>query len=227
MTHSELVFLSAKWLQDNQRCPVVLLEPKVVTGEIPDVVGFFDGGDCIIIECKTSRTDLKIDQTKPYRLHESNGMGDYRYYSLDDGVFRNADEIPEKWGIIKWNGCFFEVIRDSKKFANSHKESEISTLVTAIRTSGIMKNKNNKLSFYGGYRKYPKYCYPDLEAKYEFFLNEKLKKEENCKREAEERLKILKEKERQEEGDRLDFIDNYNRDFPSDDGKFHDVFIIG
>jgi hypothetical protein len=213
MTHSELVYLSAKWLQENQKCPVVLLEPKVTIGENPDVIGFFDGGDCLVIECKISRGDFAIDQEKHYRHCEENGMGDYRYYSASDkSIIRDLEEIPESWGVISWNGKSFDILRESKEFKKSREDSEISLLVAAIRTSKIMQNSCNKLSFYQGNRKYPRYRDPKLEEFYEDLFRKEKEREDS-------------EKERGKE-EKLEFVRDYNKNFPSPDGKFHEVVVL-
>jgi len=213
MTHSELVYLSAKWLQENQKCPVVLLEPKVAIGENPDVIGFFDGGDCLVIECKTSRGDFSIDRDKPYRHCDENGMGDYRYYSIPtESIIRSWKEIPDNWGVILWNGKSFDILRESKEFKKSREDSEVSLLVSAIRTSKIMQNSSNKLSFYQGNRKYPKYRDPKLEEFYEDLFRKRREREELEKEEARE--------------EKFEFIRDYNKNFPSSDGKFHEVTVI-
>ena len=42
MNHSNLVFQVAKWLEREHSCPLVFQEPKTISGEVPDVIGFFD-----------------------------------------------------------------------------------------------------------------------------------------------------------------------------------------
>jgi hypothetical protein len=240
ITHSELCIEAAKWLIKEMGCPIVLPEAKVYMGEQPDVIGFFDGGDSILIECKTSRADFKGDKNKQYRWHPNNGMGDYRIYAVTENVIRREDEIPENWGWMYFNGKSFRIVVEPQKFEVSKKEMEISLLVAAIRNRTVpvgidndqIKIGTRKISFMKGNIKNPKYeMHPEIQAeydRYEKMENEREKSEREEKEEDERLIKIAQG--RLEEIHRIfeeekEFMTNYNRDYPQPDGKFRSVSV--
>lgn len=106
-SHDELVELGRKWLFNNQRCAVVLTEPRSLNMlESPDVLGFDYGACSTVIECKTSRSDFLADSKKWFRKRPEIGMGTYRWYLCPDGVIGEND-LPDCWGLL--------VVRDGKR----------------------------------------------------------------------------------------------------------------
>lgn len=103
-THAELVQRAERWLRNTRRCPVVLTEASGTGWEIPDAVGWTCGGlpMSTLVECKTSRADFRVDQTKPFRDQRFGDMaiGRFRYYMAPAGML-DPDEIPPRWGLLE------------------------------------------------------------------------------------------------------------------------------
>ena len=101
MTHQQLVKKAATWCKS--KCGVVITEMVClnVSGEIPDCIGFTDGGTVsFLIECKASRSDFKADSKKMFRKNGFLGMGDFRFYLAPKGMI-NIEELPKGWGLIE------------------------------------------------------------------------------------------------------------------------------
>jgi hypothetical protein len=101
-THSELVKIAEKWLYKTMNCGVVITELVSYANEIPDAFGmrsFYS----ILIECKTSRSDFFADRKKIFRQMPEQGIGDYRFFLCDEGLIKPED-LPERWGLLWWNG---------------------------------------------------------------------------------------------------------------------------
>jgi len=107
MTHTECVAFAARYL--SKRCKVVLPEFYTHNEELPDVIGFSNGGIrgvvwhkgvfSRLIECKVSRSDFLADRKKSFRAFPAKGMGDFRYYCCPKGLI-SKDEVPEGWGLL-------------------------------------------------------------------------------------------------------------------------------
>ena len=98
MTHNELCERAARWLQNTQKCRLVLREVVYYVVEIPDAIGW-RWGSSILVECKTSRTDFAVDARKPFR-HANAGMGEKRYFMTEPGLVR-PEELPIGWGLLE------------------------------------------------------------------------------------------------------------------------------
>jgi len=98
--HRQLCEKAASWLKTKckQRCPVVFVEIKSISMEIPDVIGF-NCDHSVMIEVKTTRRDFLKDKEKPWRKYPEQGVGDFRYYFCPEGIIKEED-LPEKWGLI-------------------------------------------------------------------------------------------------------------------------------
>lgn len=125
MTHADLVQRAVRWLRngatirnqwgdDRSRrvcCGVVFSELVTSTWETPDAIGW---GDCgmtsILVECKVSRSDFARDKKKPSRHYQQFGVGKYRYYLAPSGLLR-AEEMPERWGLLEFDGKRVSVSR--------------------------------------------------------------------------------------------------------------------
>lgn len=133
MTHADLVCQAERWLRNGfkvlpsyqqnpskHRCGVVLSKACIVTNEQPDAIGWFlCGRRSCLVECKTSRADFLADGRKPFRLHSSLGMGQFRYYMAPPGIIR-VDEVPDKWGLVEVNNgrCYVALIaQEFQEFA--------------------------------------------------------------------------------------------------------------
>jgi hypothetical protein len=107
MTHADLVHAAYRWLLGPAGCGFAFRELVAIngTGEIPDVLGYKDGGKhTIIVECKTSRPDFLSDRKKRHRRGDPAclPMGRYRFYATPKGML-SVEELPERWGLIEAN----------------------------------------------------------------------------------------------------------------------------
>jgi hypothetical protein len=113
MTHSQLCEMAVRWLQrpaskGGHGCQVSLAETRSGwVGEIPDAIGFrmvsaaTAGDGCVLVECKTSRSDWLRDRRKPHRQVDS--LGNWRYYLCPEGLIR-PEEVPPGWGLLYAKG---------------------------------------------------------------------------------------------------------------------------
>lgn len=72
--------------------------PKTQYGERPDAIGFRGGVSCLI-EVKCSRSDLRADMKKRFRVAPEKGMGDWRFYLSEPGIIEVSD-LPDGWGLL-------------------------------------------------------------------------------------------------------------------------------
>jgi hypothetical protein len=230
VTHKELVAASARWLTETMRCPIAIPEPKVFAGENPDAMGFFDGGESVLIECKTTTADFRGDKSKPYRRHPTNGMGDYRIYAVTESVSWRREDVLDKWGLMVFDGRYFSLEIKPQKIKGAQKAAEISLMVSAIRNNRIGSEANirigsRKLTFKGGHVQYPKYRDPWMEAEYKQYKAKQkaiAEEEERLQRESDKAMKIIHERFEEMK----EFARNYDRDYPSEDGKPRGVTVI-
>jgi len=237
MNHSNLVFQAAKWLEREHQCPLVFQEPKAIAGEIPDVIGFFDGGDSVLIECKVTRADLQSDKHKSYRFYPEDGMGDYRFIATTSDVWGySCISLPEKWGLLISYRDGFNVEIEAERFESSNKRGEVCLLVAAIRQMGLVISptwekqavKKTKPCFWGGYRVYPIYNSSVTRREERMAELEKVM-EENLEIEKEEKAALLAVREYRRKEDlewRETLADNYNKDYPHDDGEPRSVSVL-
>ncbi len=98
--HELLCEKSARWLKQHG-FPVSA--PNVWgagSRERVDAIGFRQ--QCaVLIEVKVSRSDFLSDKRKPERSR--GGVGTYRFYVAPEGLL-SVSEMPNKWGLIEWNG---------------------------------------------------------------------------------------------------------------------------
>lgn len=120
VTHNELVSIGAKWLNKSApnifyKCQYVCTELTCAgTNEIPDIVGIRPTGN-ILIEVKVSRADFKKDFMKKSRNSEELQIGKRRLYLAPKGLI-NIEEIPNKWGLLEWDGKCIEIAKHSEDF---------------------------------------------------------------------------------------------------------------
>lgn len=131
-THKELVQSASKWLRNSKKCPVVLYEMQA-GGEIPDAIGWKDGGrNSILVECKTSIGDFKRDMKKSFRV-DNQGVGTYKFYFTPPNLISPSD-LPDKWGLVECHHWQVKKIKDAEKFdVNSEcKQLEMGLLFSAL-----------------------------------------------------------------------------------------------
>lgn len=98
MNHADLVITACRWLRSTKKCKPVYGEIVTAEAETPDAIGW-TGFGCHVVECKTSRADMKRDAKKPHRV-TGRGMGTYRWILSPKGVLRPED-VPEDHGWIE------------------------------------------------------------------------------------------------------------------------------
>lgn len=114
MTHDQLIDAGERYLRDNG-CGLVLKNPmqRWAVGERADVFGCFGSlvpnpfseregeqicpGQTVVLDAKTSLSDLKADRAKPWRQSESKGLGNYRLYVCEPQVIEYHD-VEDAWG---------------------------------------------------------------------------------------------------------------------------------
>ena len=140
-THKELVSRAERWLRNGQGCSVVITETAGFTKEIPDALGWKikQGGRSILVECKTSLADFRIDKLKPCRLDSVNALGAERYYFAPEGIIPKED-IPEDWGFVEVKGVGCRVVipaRPRKDLRTAQgKENEFKMLIMLLSHIG-------------------------------------------------------------------------------------------
>lgn len=153
MTHAELVRLAATWLA--KRCPVVITEMTSGAWEEPDAIGWRGRGS-ILVECKTSRSDLRADKNKPHRRREAvvdglswPGLGDERYYLMPAGLVPTDDPLlAPGWGLL-WaypNGRIREITAPERRRGDHDRERAL--LVSCVRRLGVAANAGCSVKIY-------------------------------------------------------------------------------
>lgn len=136
-THEDLVQKACRWLRNAKNCGVVYAEAgRNVCWEEPDAIGWKAGGStCIVVECKTSRSDFMADRKKPVarRAEFAGRMGTHRYYLVPEGLVK-PEELPPGWGLLyaKPTGGV-RVVVDAKNQTNRNLRDEMSWLYAVAR----------------------------------------------------------------------------------------------
>ena len=141
--HYELCVEGARWLhrqkwnydrctkkpcyhKDICRCPqcnYVAVELCTWGGENTDVWGLGNFCESVVIEVKTSHSDFLADKKKWCRSEdaEKKGLvaGRKRYFLCPEGVIKK-DELPEKWGLLYWDGKKIIPVVGATPFENTY-----------------------------------------------------------------------------------------------------------
>jgi hypothetical protein len=98
LTHNNLVKIAGRWLFNAQGCnPVFTERGSARVPEIPDAIGW-TAHDCIVVECKVSRNDLKANANKSIHL------GTKRFIMLPEGLYDECvNYVPQGYGIVTVN----------------------------------------------------------------------------------------------------------------------------
>jgi hypothetical protein len=133
VTHAKLVALAVRWLR-RYRCGVVLSEQALVSGEMPDAIGWKKACHSVLVECKVSRADFLADRDKPFRQQPETGVGSERYYLAPRGLIR-AEELPAGWGLLEVRGREIERAKPSAKNLRSEIgfQYEMNLLLASLR----------------------------------------------------------------------------------------------
>lgn len=142
--HQKLIKLGANFIMKNpptkgniscSKCNIVATEITTFASEKPDVLGFANDTNTVMLEAKISRADFLKDAKKPFRKEPETGMGNFRLYITPVGLII-PQELPENWGLIevdKKNKCKIVVYA---KRQTSNIENEFLVLKSIIRRNG-------------------------------------------------------------------------------------------
>lgn len=97
--HTQLTVRAERWLLGTCRCKFAFRELASICGEIPDAIGWKNGIDTHLVECKVSHSDFLSDKKKSFRKVPNMGMGVYRWMMSPKGLIK-PDELPENWGLL-------------------------------------------------------------------------------------------------------------------------------
>jgi hypothetical protein len=102
--------------------------------EDPDIWAT-NGSSTTLVEVKTSHSDFMADRKKYARSAQAETLGhtvgNYRYYLAPAGVI-TKDELPEKWGLLEWDGKKIKMVARAKYF-KVQSEMELA-IFTSIMT---------------------------------------------------------------------------------------------
>lgn len=129
VTHSELVEHAACWLR--RLCATVITEMATAGTETPDAIGW-SGGNSILVECKVSLSDFRADAKKHFRYCPEMGIGVRRYYCAPKGLLK-PESLPEKWGLLEWDGKRMRKVKESEVFPEVNRRHEIDILISTLR----------------------------------------------------------------------------------------------
>lgn len=111
----------------------VAVELVTWSSELTDVWGLGAWNETSVIEVKTSHADFKADQKKWARSDDAmnRGMqaGNYRWYLCPEGVIKK-EELPDKWGLLYWDGKRIYPVTSPTKFENtSYADMQVLTSI--------------------------------------------------------------------------------------------------
>ncbi|EKK8358914.1 hypothetical protein PPQ74_002540 [Salmonella enterica] len=149
LSHDELCIIACDFLR-SEGFKVAFhdrFRPKTQHGERPDAIGFHSGASCLI-EVKCSRSDLRTDMKKRFRVAPEKGMGDWRFYLSEPGIIEVSD-LPDGWGLLHvtatnglvrkihgWKGNAMWLRREKKPF-KANKQAECDYMYSALRRLDI------------------------------------------------------------------------------------------
>ena len=100
----------------------VAVELCTWNSENTDVWGLGNFNDSAVIEVKVSHSDFMADQKKWWRSNDAaiTGMqaGTHRWYLCPEGIIK-PEELPDKWGLLYWDGKQIRPVVAPKAFSNT------------------------------------------------------------------------------------------------------------
>lgn len=151
--HDKLVCLGSEYIMKNSvadwlpTCSIVTTELVSFASEYPDVLGFTNGNNSVLLEAKISREDFKRDFKKDFRINPEKGMGEYRLYIAPKGLIK-IEELPNGWGLIEVNDknkC--RIVRKAEQ-QEANKKREMIVLTSLIRRIGQNPPKGVSIKCY-------------------------------------------------------------------------------
>lgn len=149
MTHDDLIKIGRRWMKS--KAPVVITEIASGASEQPDIISFETiykiGSGSVVIECKMTRADYKMDKKKFHRRSPNIGMGSYRYYLTPKNLIE-VSELPEKWGLLETSpGGRVRIIKKAEH-QESNSKREVILLVSVLRRLKIETGEHISLRVY-------------------------------------------------------------------------------
>lgn len=143
--HYELCCLGAKFLKSRKNAEpweipnkYVAVELVTLTAENPDIWAT-NGYHTTLVEVKTTHSDFLADQKKWSRSKAAElsdkQLGNYRYYLCPEGII-DESEIPEKWGLLVYDGKNIVKVRNAT-YQKSSTDAELLVLTSIMRREGI------------------------------------------------------------------------------------------
>lgn len=109
-------------------------------GEKCDVWGL-GAWNTVMIEVKTSRSDFLADSRKWHRSQEAHNLGcqcgELRWYLCPENVIKK-EELPEKWGLLYWDGKRIYPVKAPKPFDNTGK-ADLMIMSSILRREAFPK----------------------------------------------------------------------------------------
>ena len=143
--HYELCCLGAKFLKSRKNAEpwempnkYVAVELVTLTAENPDIWAT-NGYHTTLVEVKTSHSDFLADKKKWSRSKAAElsdkQLGNYRYYLCPEGVI-DESEIPDKWGLLVYDGKKIVKVKNAT-YQKSSTDEELLVLTSIMRREGI------------------------------------------------------------------------------------------
>lgn len=143
--HYQLCCLGAKFLKSRKSAEpwetpnkYVVVELVTLTAENPDIWAT-NGYHTTLVEVKTSHADFLADKKKWIRSEEAEiadkCLGNYRYYLCPEGVI-SENEIPDKWGLLVYDGRRITKVK-SAKYQKSSTDAELLVVTSIMSRCGI------------------------------------------------------------------------------------------
>ena len=143
--HYQLCCLGAKFLKSRKNAEpwempnkYIAVEIVSLTAENPDIWAT-NGYQTTLVEVKTSHSDFIADKKKWCRSSAAEiadkQLGNYRYYLCPEGII-NIDEVPEKWGLLVYDGKKIRKVKNAI-YQKSSTDGELTILCSIMRRCGI------------------------------------------------------------------------------------------
>lgn len=100
-SHNDLIQIATNWLLKEKKCEIILQELRLrKRGEIPDVIGWDNGGCSYKIECKISNADFMNEWKKDFNLKEKT-IGSYKWVMCPSKMIFMSNKLLPKWGMLE------------------------------------------------------------------------------------------------------------------------------
>lgn len=143
--HYQLCCFGAKFLKSRKNAEPFELPNKYVAVELVTLtaentdIWATNGYQTTLVEVKTSHSDFLADQKKWVRSPEATiadkCLGNFRYYLCPKGVI-NENEIPDKWGLLVFDGKKIIKVKNAT-YQKSSTDAELLVLTSIMRRVGI------------------------------------------------------------------------------------------